>query len=162
MIDLVTELGLAQSSVSAHLACFRDCGLVTSRLVGRGSMLKFACPQLLHLLSAAEGVLEETGNAVTLCPAYGLSAGPEPETGDAPRTTADGREAQVNEPTGAAAGTSLSIAARVQAAGECGDGYTNGNVAVALDGQPGPGRRMAAGRPAGAPSGLGQPGLDLR
>jgi DNA-binding transcriptional ArsR family regulator len=82
--DLVTGLGLAQSTVSAHLACLRDCGLVTSRPVGRASMFRLACPQLLDLLSAAEGVLAETGNAVALCPAYGLAAGLGPESGDAP------------------------------------------------------------------------------
>ena len=30
VIDLVAALGLAQSTVSKHLACLRDCGLVTS------------------------------------------------------------------------------------------------------------------------------------
>ena len=73
MVELVTELGLAQSTVSAHLACLRDCGLVTSRPVGRASLFRLACPELLELLSAAEGVLTETGNAVALCPAYGLA-----------------------------------------------------------------------------------------
>ncbi len=37
VVDLVSHLGLAQSTVSAHLACLRDCGLVTSRPQGRGS-----------------------------------------------------------------------------------------------------------------------------
>lgn len=72
VVDLVTGLGLAQSTVSAHLACLRDCGLVTSRPAGRASLFRLACPQLLELLSAAEGVLATTGNAVALCPAYGL------------------------------------------------------------------------------------------
>lgn len=76
VIDLVTELGLAQSTVSTHLACLRDCGLVTSRPVGRASLFRLACPQLLELLSAAEGVLTETGNAVALCPAYGSGTAP--------------------------------------------------------------------------------------
>lgn len=81
VVDLVTELGLAQSTVSTHLACLRDCGLVTSRPVGRASLFRLACPQLLELLSAAEGVLTETGNAVALCPAYGLEAGSGAGTG---------------------------------------------------------------------------------
>jgi DNA-binding transcriptional ArsR family regulator len=72
--DLAKELGLAQSTVSAHLACLRDCGLVTSRPVGRASLFRLACPELLDLLSAAERVLAKTGNAVALCPAYGLTA----------------------------------------------------------------------------------------
>jgi|SRR5450755_137019 DNA-binding transcriptional ArsR family regulator len=74
VVDLVNELGLAQSTVSAHLACLRDCGLVTSRPVGRASLFRLACPELLALLSAAEQVLAMTGSAVTLCPAYGLAA----------------------------------------------------------------------------------------
>lgn len=67
--DLTEHLGLAQSTVSAHLACLRDCGLVTSRPVGRASMFSLATePQLLGLLRAAEGLLDATGYAVTLCP----------------------------------------------------------------------------------------------
>ena len=81
--DLATELGLAQSTVSAHLACLRDCGLVTSRPVGRASLFRLACPELLGLLSAAEGVLAKTGNAVALCPAYGLTANAVSERGKA-------------------------------------------------------------------------------
>jgi DNA-binding transcriptional ArsR family regulator len=38
VVDLVAECGLAQSTVSAHLACLRDCGLVGSRPVGRASV----------------------------------------------------------------------------------------------------------------------------
>lgn len=33
--DLAGELGLAQSTVSAHVACLRDCGLVQGRTQGR-------------------------------------------------------------------------------------------------------------------------------
>jgi divalent metal cation (Fe/Co/Zn/Cd) transporter len=40
----------------------------------------------------------------------------------------------VNEPQGAAAGTSLPLAVRVQAAGQCGDGCTDGSAAVASAG----------------------------
>ena len=35
VVELTALLGLAQSTVSAHLACLRDCGLVTSRPQGR-------------------------------------------------------------------------------------------------------------------------------
>jgi len=35
--DLVSGLGLAQSTVSKHLACLRDCGLVQSRPQGRAT-----------------------------------------------------------------------------------------------------------------------------
>ena len=39
VVDLTAHLGLAQSTVSAHLACLRDCGLVESRPQGRASPL---------------------------------------------------------------------------------------------------------------------------
>src|SRR5450756_1358963 len=74
VVDLTTHLGLAQSTVSAHLACLRDCGLVTSRPQGRASMFSLAHPELLALLSAAEKLLAATGDAVVLCPTYGAGA----------------------------------------------------------------------------------------
>jgi len=69
--DLTGELGLAQSTVSKHLACLRDCGLVSVRPVGRASVYSLAQAVLLDLLAAAEDVLTATGNAIALCPVYG-------------------------------------------------------------------------------------------
>jgi DNA-binding transcriptional ArsR family regulator len=71
--DLVGELGLAQSTVSAHLACLRDCGLVDYRAQGRQSFYFLARPELLDLLASAEAVLAATGEAVALCPVYGAA-----------------------------------------------------------------------------------------
>lgn len=69
VVDLTAHLGLAQSTVSAHLACLRDCGLVSYRAVGRASVYSLAVPsELMALLSAAERLLGVTGDAVTLCP----------------------------------------------------------------------------------------------
>ncbi|MEV6595606.1 metalloregulator ArsR/SmtB family transcription factor [Actinoplanes sp. NPDC051346] len=68
IIDLTRELGLAQSTVSKHVACLRDCGLVDYRVEGRQSFYALTRPELLDLLAAAEGLLAATGNAVTLCP----------------------------------------------------------------------------------------------
>ena len=54
VVDLTAHVGLAQSTVSAHLACLRDCGLVTSRPKGRASMWSLAAaPELLDVLAAA-------------------------------------------------------------------------------------------------------------
>ena len=69
--DLVVCIGLAQSTVSAHLSCLRDCGLITSRPQGRASLYSLARPELLDLLASAEHLLAATGEAVDLCPAYG-------------------------------------------------------------------------------------------
>ncbi len=71
VVELTRHLGLAQSTVSGHLACLRDCGLVASRPQGRASVYSLARPELMELLAAAERVLAATGSAVTLCPTYG-------------------------------------------------------------------------------------------
>lgn len=71
VVDLTSELGLAQSTVSKHLACLRDCGLVDYRVAGRQSFYALTQPELMDLLQAAEGVLTATGSAVALCPTYG-------------------------------------------------------------------------------------------
>jgi len=71
VVDLTGELGLAQSTVSKHLACLRDCGLVDYRTAGRQSFYALTRPELMDLLQAAEGVLAATGSAVALCPTYG-------------------------------------------------------------------------------------------
>ena len=70
--DLTDAVGLAQSTVSKHLACLRDCGLVTSEPSGRASVFRLAQPALADMLTAAETILDATGNAVALCPEYGL------------------------------------------------------------------------------------------
>ncbi|WP_439659407.1 ArsR/SmtB family transcription factor [Lentzea sp. HUAS TT2] len=72
--DLVNTIGLSQATVSGHLACLRDCGLVDYRPEGRQSFYRLTVPDLDHLLHAAETVLAATGDAVVLCPNYGVSA----------------------------------------------------------------------------------------
>ena len=74
VVDLIGELGLAQSTVSAHVACLRDCGLVTGRPEGRQVFYSLSRPELLDVLAAAETLLAATGNAVALCPTYGTGA----------------------------------------------------------------------------------------
>jgi DNA-binding transcriptional ArsR family regulator len=71
--ELVEHLSLAQSTVSKHLACLRDCGLVTSLAVGRSSVFSVTQPEATAaLLAAGERLLELTGNAVALCPTHHL------------------------------------------------------------------------------------------
>lgn len=70
--DLVAHLGLAQSTVSKHLACLKDCGLVTSRPQGRASVFSLNhAAAVMDLFAAAERLLDLTGGAVTLCPNFG-------------------------------------------------------------------------------------------
>lgn len=73
VVDLTEHLGLAQSTVSKHLACLRDCGLVSSRPVGRASMFSLVPgEELVDLLAATERLLAATGEAVVLCPTTGI------------------------------------------------------------------------------------------
>lgn len=72
--DLVSELELAQSTVSTHVACLRGCGLVAGRPQGRQVFYSLTSPELLTLLTAAEELLAASGDAVALCPRYGTEA----------------------------------------------------------------------------------------
>ena len=75
VVDLTAHLGLAQSTVSKHLACLKECGLVSSRPQGRASVFSLNHPEaLMDLFAAAERLLGLTGDAVTLCPQYGITA----------------------------------------------------------------------------------------
>lgn len=56
--ELTDHLGLAQSTVSVHLACLRDCGLVTVRQRGRSSIYAICDPgRLATLVGSAEDLL---------------------------------------------------------------------------------------------------------
>lgn len=81
VVDLVAELGMAQSTVSAHVACLRDCALVEGRPQGRQVFYSLARPELIDLLASAETLLAATGSAVALCPNYGAEALPDSERG---------------------------------------------------------------------------------
>ena len=77
VVDLTAHVGLAQSTVSKHLACLRDCGLVTSRAEGRASVFSLAHPEAMErLFAAADQLLEATGEAVVLCENYGATTLP--------------------------------------------------------------------------------------
>ncbi|GAA2025598.1 metalloregulator ArsR/SmtB family transcription factor [Terrabacter terrae] len=77
VVDLTGHLGLAQSTVSRHLSCLLDCGIVTVRAQGRASVYALAHPEaILELLAAAERLLGLTGDAVVLCPRYGKTVRP--------------------------------------------------------------------------------------
>ena len=66
--DLVEHMSYAQSTVSKHLGCLLECGLVTVRSEGRSSYYALAdAEDLASLLGAAEHLLEATGEQVSLC-----------------------------------------------------------------------------------------------
>lgn len=81
--ELTEHLGLAQSTVSAHLGCLKDCGLVVSRPQGRASMFSLATePELIAVLAAAESLLAANGDVVALCPNYGVGTTGNPDPAD--------------------------------------------------------------------------------
>ncbi|GAD34687.1 transcription regulator ArsR [Microbacterium sp. TS-1] len=66
--DLVEHVGLAQSTVSKHVAFLLECGLVTLRPEGRSSWYALAEPDATAgLVDAAEALLRATGTRATLC-----------------------------------------------------------------------------------------------
>ena len=80
VVDLTKSLELAQGTVSGHLACLRDCGLIIGRPAGRQMFYSIAHPELMDVLGAAEQLLALTGEAVELCPNYGPSSDTPTET----------------------------------------------------------------------------------
>ena len=73
--DLVAEVNTSQPNASGHLACLKDCGLVTGRPEGRQVFYRISSPEVLELLSAAERVLGSHGRRVRLCPRYSRKVG---------------------------------------------------------------------------------------
>lgn len=76
VVDLTEALTVAQGTVSGHVACLRDCGLIVGRPEGRQIFYSIAHPELMELLGAAEQLLALTGEAVELCPTYGTNGSP--------------------------------------------------------------------------------------
>lgn len=74
VVDLVAAVGLTQGTVSGHLACLRDCGLVIARPEGRQMFYSLAHLDLLDLFAVAETLLAHTGSDIALCPNYGPEA----------------------------------------------------------------------------------------
>lgn len=61
--DMVDHMQLAQSTVSKHLACLRDCGLVSVRVEGRSSWFSLVDPGRLEKLVAMADELMTASHA---------------------------------------------------------------------------------------------------
>ena len=72
VVDLVAELGGSQSNISGHLACLKDCGLVSDRPEGRQTFYAIAGKEVVGVLRAAEKLLAVNGHQIEMCPRYGL------------------------------------------------------------------------------------------
>jgi DNA-binding transcriptional ArsR family regulator len=68
--DIVASTGLSQSNVSNHLGCLRDCGLVTSKSVGRYAFYQLSDPRVKQLLRLADEVLADVAKGVYECTYY--------------------------------------------------------------------------------------------
>lgn len=68
--EIVAATGLTQPNASGHLACLRDCGLVTSRQEGRFVYYSLADPRIEHLLRSAEGILADVAAEIYACTRY--------------------------------------------------------------------------------------------
>ena len=67
---LVAATGLSQPNASGHLACLKDCGLVTSRQEGRFVFYALADEQIAAVLRGAEGILARTAERIHACTRY--------------------------------------------------------------------------------------------
>ena len=72
--DLVDTIGGSQGNISGHVACLKECGLVTDRVEGRQTYYRAAHPEITELLRAAELLLAATGERIDLCPNYDAPA----------------------------------------------------------------------------------------
>lgn len=68
--ELVVSTGLSQPNASGHLACLRECGLVTSRQMGRFVYYSLADPRIDVLLRGAEAVLADVAEQLYACTRY--------------------------------------------------------------------------------------------
>lgn len=76
--EIVDIVGSTQPNVSNHLACLRECGLVTARPGERRQVFySIAHPEVAGLLAAADDLLAASGERVELCahPAMGAKGG---------------------------------------------------------------------------------------
>jgi ArsR family transcriptional regulator, cadmium/lead-responsive transcriptional repressor len=65
--ECVRHVGLAQSRVSAHLACLADCGYVTARRDGRRSFYRVTDPRVADLVMLAGALAADNAVALADC-----------------------------------------------------------------------------------------------
>lgn len=69
--EVVAVTGLRQPNVSNHLACLKDCGLVTSVRRGRRIYYRTSDIRVNELLASAEELVAHVATGVPACSNYG-------------------------------------------------------------------------------------------
>ena len=65
--EIQERLGLGQSHLSNHLACLRNCGLVTTRAEGRRIFYRWADPGVGDILRLARPLWEAKAGGIAGC-----------------------------------------------------------------------------------------------
>ena len=65
--ELVQVTGLTQPNASGHLACLRECGLVTSRQEGRYTYYFLADARIEEVLLGSEAILADLAARIYIC-----------------------------------------------------------------------------------------------
>ena len=73
--ELVAATGLSQPNASNHLACLRDCGLVTATQEGRFVRYALAGPRVEAVLRDAEQLLAGMAAEIYACTRYSRAEG---------------------------------------------------------------------------------------
>lgn len=68
--EIVQATGLTQPNVSNHLACLRDCGLVTAHQQGRFVRYQLSDQRVEQLLRLADELLADVAKGVYECTRY--------------------------------------------------------------------------------------------
>lgn len=68
--EIVAATGLAQSNVSNHLGCLRDCGLVAGEQQGRYVNYRLSDDRVGDLISLAEALVADVARGVYACTRY--------------------------------------------------------------------------------------------
>src|SRR5574341_2543118 len=73
--EVVALTGLSQPNASNHLACLRDCGLVTCEQRGRFVHYQLSDERVGQLLDLARELLADVAKGVYLCTRYEVKGG---------------------------------------------------------------------------------------
>ncbi len=70
--EIVEAIGLSQPTVSNHLACLRDCGLVVAEQGGRYVTYHLSDDRVGEVLALAESLLADVARGVYECTRYNI------------------------------------------------------------------------------------------